>query len=73
MKLRKRRQKWENACMDSGLQPHKLKTPIKTRLVKGNHVSRNFGIQSNNFVVLWQAKNIKFVVMSLEGPSVGHC
>ncbi len=32
-KSRKRRQEWERACMDSGLWPRKLKTPIKTRFV----------------------------------------
>jgi hypothetical protein len=32
-KLRKRRQEWERACMDSRLQLWKLKTPIKAKLV----------------------------------------
>jgi hypothetical protein len=27
----KGRQEWEKACVESGLLPHKLKTPIKTR------------------------------------------
>jgi hypothetical protein len=32
-KLGKGKQEGEKACMDSGLQPWKLKTPIKTRFV----------------------------------------
>jgi hypothetical protein len=46
--LRKGRQEWERACMDSGLWPQKLKTPIKTRFTSKVIMFE----KSGNFVVL---------------------
>lgn len=40
---------------------------------QNNHVRKNFGIQSNNLIVLWQAKKIEFATTNLEGRSVRHC
>ncbi|KAJ7552447.1 hypothetical protein O6H91_06G055400 [Diphasiastrum complanatum] len=45
-KSRKGRQEWTKACIDSGLRPQKLKTPIKTRFASKGSIITCYSRQS---------------------------
>jgi len=72
--LRKGRHEWERACMDSGLWPRKLKTPIKTRFTsKVIMFEKTLEFKVAILLSYDKQKNIEFIATSFKSPSVGHC
>ncbi len=72
-KPRKGRHEWEKACIKYEMWHWKLKTNENKVCEQNYNVWWNFGIQTNHFVMLWEAKDINFVGKNPYGPSANNC